>query len=247
MHIAGILLYEVGISEELSAGLAPPDRLELLWECLIAARSMLEARFKKPQDIWPRTISLSSFDFTYAMLVCLKLSLLQLPGWDLRVVRAAFEFDKYLMLILEDLRKFTLRRGQRQTIEDADGPPPADGTPRPAPFQDPYVHLYSRLCQLRLTIRAELSATLPLEPQQAKETGDVSSDAALVNEERAGAPGPDTGPALGESFPDGFDDLFSQDGYKPNEWEMNFSTLLGWGFDDATVPNYTDWTSNIPS
>lgn len=250
MHIAETLLYEVAVSDDLSAGLAPADRLDLLWKCLISARSALDARFKKPYNGWPRSTSLSSFDFTYAMLVCLTLSLLQLPGWDLRVVRKEFDFDKYLVLQIEDLKTFTARRSLNQhRVDHVDGAP--GEASQSVQFVDPSFRLHTRLAQLRTCILAELAATLPPDPQQTKETAvPMPHTASLGSNEGEERSGPDAEEILGETFADnlpGFDDVFWQDMYKPNEWDMNFSTLLGWDAGDEAVPNYTSWTGAGPS
>lgn len=40
---------------------------------------------------------------------------------------------------------------------------------------------------------------------------------------------------------DEFNDPFWQDMYKVNEWDTNFSALLGWGSDDMTGPSDAFW------
>lgn len=248
IHITEILLYEAGLSEDLSAGLGPTDRLELLWECLNATKSMLDARFKKGIDGWPRSIALASSDYTYAMLVCLKLSLLQLPGWDLRLVRKQLDFDEYLVMQIVDLQSFTSWRKEPHSADHKGGPP--EGARGPSEFQDPFVRLHIKLSQLRVCILAELSASLPPDPQRPKDISEPRQTATLVNGEVA-APGSSISTAFGDAFSDnpmqGLDDPFWQDLYKSNEWETNFSVLLGWGSDDMTVPTYASWTSHTPS
>lgn len=249
MHIAEILLYEAGLSEDLSGGVAPTDRLELLWECLNATRSMLEARFAAPHDGRPRTIVLASFDYTYAMLVCLRLSLLQLPGWDLRLVRKELSFDDYLMIQIVDLQQFTSRRRDASAINGG-----RDSTER-APetsdfFEDPYVHLHTRLAQLRVRIRAELSASLPPESQQPKDISESPPEAIVVDGAVA-PPGSDMVTPFGEpGFNDamqGLDDPFWQDWYKFTEWETNLSVCLGWDSHDTVGPVYASWATNVLS
>lgn len=248
IHIAEILLYEAGLGEDLSAGLLPTDRLELLWECLNATKSMLQARFQKAFDGWPRSITLSSFDYTYAMLICLKLSLLQLPGWDLRLVRNELSFDQYLAKQIEDLQKFTLLRNKPHPADKGDGP--TGRVPGPSEFQDPYERLHIRLTQLRICIMAELSASLPPDTQQTKDSSEAPQDANLVDGAVA-TPGSSMTAAFGGNFTDnpmqGLDDPFWQDFYKPNEWETNFSVLLGWGSDDMTGTSYATWSGDIPT
>lgn len=239
IHIAEILLYESGLSEDLTAGLAPTDRLELLWECLNATRSMLEARFERKFEGWPRSIVLASFDYTYAMLVCLKLSLLQLPGWDLRLVRKELDFDKYLLNQIVDLREFTSRRRKKEA-------------PGRSEFQDPFVRLHTRLAQLRVSILAELSASLPPESQQPKDTDKAAHDASLADEAIT-VPESNMATAFGETLSDevmqGLDAPFWQDWFKSNEWETSFSVILGWGADDTSGggATYASWTSDVLS
>lgn len=200
---------------------------------------MLEARFEKISDGRPRSTVLASFDYTYAMLVCLKLSLLQLPGWDLGFVRKELSFDKYLKMQILDLQQFTSRR--RKT--DAPGR---------SEFRDPFVRLHTRLAQLRVSILAELSASMPPESQQLKDTS-MPPHAASPVDEASTVPGSSTEPAFEQILPDetiqALGDPFWQDWYKSSEWETNFSVLLGWGADDTTLsgPTYASWASDVPS
>lgn len=181
LHVAEILLYELGTNEELSAGLAQTQRLELLWKCVKATRSMLEARFRhdaRGGGDRPPFICLASFDYAYAMLVCLKLSTLSLPGWDLRLVRSeGIDFERYLLLQIRELEDFTAMRKDPKSPEvvpllvdervaTAAGPRAGvvGGVMPPPSFEDPFVRLYTRLSQLRVCIVAELAATMPPPP-----------------------------------------------------------------------------------
>lgn len=240
LFIAEILLYETGLSEDLSAGLTPTERLELLWECLNATRSMLEARFEKKKfEGRPQETHLASFDYIYAMLVCLKLSLLQLPGWDLRLVRKELNFDEYLMMQIANLQDFTDRRSKTDT--SITGCVLVDGVSKRPNFQDPFQHLHTRLSQLRVSLLAELSASLPQDPQQSNGDSKASHDASLADGDAA-APDPSTVPNFGETLSDeaiqGLEDSFWQDWYKSNEWETGFSAVLGWGSDEISGPTY---------
>lgn len=232
-------MYETGLSEDLSAGLTPTDRLELLWECLNATKSMIEARFEKKFEGWPRETHLASFDYTYAMLVCLKLSILQLPGWDLRLVRKELNFDKYLMKQIVDLQDFTARRSKSDI--PGIGCASVDGVSRRSNFQDPFHHLHTRLSQLRVSLLAELSASLPLDPQQCNGDSKTPHDTSSADGEAA-TPDPSTVPNFGETLSDeamqGLEDPFWQDWYKSNEWETGFSAILGWGSDQINGPTY---------
>lgn len=160
---------------------------------------MLEARFEKKLDGVPRTTNLTSLDFIYALLVCLKLSLLQLPGWDLHVVRKEIEFDKYVMLQIQILKDFTAMRSHTDTVDRAGDS--SKGASQHEPFQDPYVRLLTRLSQLRTSILAELTATLPPDTQQLEERESLPQDATFSNKERAMF-GPDMWTTFGEAFSD---------------------------------------------
>lgn len=202
---------------------------------------MLEARFEKKKfEGRPQETNLASFDYTYAMLVCLKLSLLQLPGWDLRLVRKALNFDEYLTMQIVSLQDFTDRRSQSDI--SVTGCVLVDGVSKRSNFQDPFHHLHTRLSQLRVSLLAELSASLPQDPQQSNGDSTAPHDASLADGEAA-APDPSTVPNFGESLSDeaiqGLEDSFWQDWYnKSNEWETGFSAILGWGSDEFSGPTY---------
>ncbi|KAJ4391495.1 hypothetical protein N0V93_005112 [Gnomoniopsis smithogilvyi] len=252
IHIAEILLYEVGLNEELAAGLAPTDRLELLWECLCATKSMLEARFDEKLDGWARSIVLPSFDYTYAMLVCLKLCFLQLPGWDLRLVRKELNLDKYFMTRIGDIQEFTSRRRKKVAVDTGSDPTRETQTTGRSEFQDPFVRLHTRLAQLRVSILAELCANLPPESQQAKEKGTVSPDSSRLVDEATTLPDSSTATTFGRKLSDettqDLDDSFRQDWYNnSNDWETGFGVLLGWGADDTSGPICANGTSHVHS
>ncbi|KAL5598866.1 hypothetical protein BROUX41_003813 [Berkeleyomyces rouxiae] len=86
--IAEALLYEVALSDHISAQLLPAQRIQLLWNCSTAIKSFMSYRFPADRDSPnsphepPTTICLSSYDFTFAILTSLKLLLLRVPGWN---------------------------------------------------------------------------------------------------------------------------------------------------------------------
>lgn len=241
-------MYEVGINEDLSAVLTPPERLELLWKCLKATRSMLEARLRERNTRWPKFICLCSYDFAYTMLVCLKLSTLSLPGWDLRLVRQELDFDKYLEKQIEELRCYIDRRNEHRNVED--GPEMTEGASGSIPFQDPFIRLHHNLTKLRVCVLAELVATMPVATGtlQSKNMNPVASEGTP----RRDIP-TDTDAVVAALFEgklaessnlvDGFDDPFWADMYKVSEWETNFGALLGWDPEDVASPSYTSWAS----
>ena len=78
----------VGDSETPANYLTLTDRLELLWSCLNAAKAFLAVRFARPVGDHPRFICVTCVDFTHTFITCVRLALLELPGWDLQRVKA---------------------------------------------------------------------------------------------------------------------------------------------------------------
>lgn len=216
MHIAEILLYEVGIHEDLSASLPLTERLGLLWECLKATRSMLEARFEKPRSDRPRQTNLSTFDYAYAMLTCLKLSTLNIPGWDLRLVRKELDGDEFLDKQIGEIKDFVERRNR--AIRNIGGA----STKEPSGSLDQYERLYEKLSAMRACLRTELAAAIP--PEGFSETAQQPGTAS------AAGPATEMGAPL-QPFPEDFvqslDGSFWQDACRMNEWELDFYSLLG--------------------
>ncbi|KAL1852818.1 hypothetical protein Daus18300_012062 [Diaporthe australafricana] len=264
LHIAEILLYEVGINEELSASLPAPERLELLWECLKATRSMLEARFEVPMVDRPRQTCLASFDYTYAMLTSLKLSTLSLPGWDLGLVRRELDAAKFLDMQIHEVR-FLLEKRSRGAWRPGGR---HRGVRRDAATAtatlDPLEALYKRLMELSVPLRAELAAAMERQNEGAAAAGAVlaaPTPSAAVEAGEAAAPAEvsvgeeqqqqqvqqqqqQQQHQLGAADPGMLDFTqdpegpFWQDMYRVNEWETNFSSLFGWGLDDQGGPAY---------
>ncbi|KUI65676.1 Glycoprotein-N-acetylgalactosamine 3-beta-galactosyltransferase 1 [Cytospora mali] len=222
LHICEILLYEVGLNEELSASLPFTERLELLWQCLKATRSMLEARFEKSKDDRPRQTYLSSFDFTYAMLTCLKLSTINIPGWDIRLARKELDFDEFLNKQIQDLKDFVAKRSR--VIKRTSGA----NTKILLGDLDQFEIMYKKLEKLRVSLKAELAATIP--PEGASETAQVGfSNPGMDPAMELGLPGMEFPSG---SFPDdliqGLDGSFWQDVCWVNEWDPDFGALMGW-------------------
>lgn len=180
VNVAEILLYEVSLQEELAASLAPPERLEMLWKCLQATRAVFSLRTgdgRLSATPWMhRYTALTSLDFTFSMLTCLRLSTLNLPGWDLWLVRQEVDFNRTLSLQHQNLKKFADMRRERLLASGAGVVDGREGTGGgggeeeggrrrnlPPGFVDPYECLQSRVAQLGIMVEAELAATMPLE------------------------------------------------------------------------------------
>lgn len=214
---------------------------------------MLEARFRHTggNASKPPFICLASFDYAYSMLVCLKLSTLSLPGWDLRLVRDEVDFDRYLLLQIQELREFTARRKQNYELgNDGDSTEAGDGM---VSFEDPFVRLCNKLSQLRACVVPELAATMPgpdapARPQSsAKDVQSVAAANGTAHQDASMNAAHGGAEHLGDAFPgdsvEVFDDFnFWQELYGVNERETNFSSLLAWGSDDMSDP-YEHWTT----
>ncbi|KAI7778152.1 hypothetical protein LA080_002578 [Diaporthe eres] len=244
LHIAEILLYEVGIHDDLSAALSTTERLELLWECLKATRSMLEARFEVPMVDRPRQTCLSSFDYTYAMLMSLRLSTLALPGWDLALVRRELDAGKFLDMQIQEV-KWLLEKRSRGAwrAEDYDKDNNNNrgcGIRRVArdlrATLDPLETLYKRLLELRVPLQAELLAAVERDSDSrdavaAEAAPNARAEVPLGDEQLVAAPAADPAVLDFTQDPEG---PFWQDMYRVNEWETNFSSLFGWGLDEQS-------------
>lgn len=213
---------------------------------------MLTAKFALRKNVYPRSFCLASYDYTYAMLVSLKLSTLDLPGWDLRLVRQELDFDRYLVTQIQELRKFAAARADTSRNGDGDGDASRSTAHGHPEFQDPYIRLIKRLAQLRARIASELATSLPPDVQLVRDAGAQDPDAAAAAAADATAQNTTQdmtaifGAEVSVDVPQSLGDLFWQDLYKANEWENNFSALLGWGPDDVTDPAYAGWAGAGP-
>jgi hypothetical protein len=250
LHIAEILLYEVGIHDDLSACLPTTERLELLWDCLKATRSMLEARFDIPMVDRPRQTCMSSYDYTYAMLTSLRLSTLALPGWDLALVRRELDTGKFLDMQIQEVKWVLERRsgGAWRADEEIVGNigPTGQAAPSLRASLDPLETLYTRLLQLRVALKAELLAAAA-QGEEGAGGQDMLAQAAAQTPGAAAA-GEGDNSLVGENqfvadptlldFTQDPQDPFWQDMYRVNEWETNFSSLFGWSLDGQGVSLY---------
>lgn len=220
IKIAEILLYEAGLHDELAAHLAPPERLEMLWKCLQATRALLDLRFSQhlllttnPSTISifqpPRYIALTSFDYIFSMLTCLRLSIANLPGWDLRLVRRELDFNEYLARQQQILKRFADMRKASLVVVRSDGDGKGDEgegpkgreksssvvggrerllpPPPPEEFVDPFETLQLQILQLGAHVKAELAATMPpdihVPPDARADATFMSKESFVVGEE----------------------------------------------------------------
>ncbi|KAK3322363.1 hypothetical protein B0H66DRAFT_554131 [Apodospora peruviana] len=114
-------------------GLSAADRFDFLWSCVRATTSFLSNRFDpaaaaqpsaNQQDLdrlldrlleRPRFICMSSFDFMYAFMTALKLIMLQVPGWDVALVRRELRFEEFLERQVGEMEAVAHRRQKQFT------------------------------------------------------------------------------------------------------------------------------------
>ncbi|KAK4169215.1 protein priB [Cladorrhinum sp. PSN259] len=128
VHVAELLLYEGVIHEaqeysrqyssmqqdgERSVVPQQQDLLNMLWACTAVVKAFLTNRFAQQMGDYPRFVCMSSLDFTYVFLTMLKLMTLRLPGWDLKNLRAALDFEKFVNRQIEDMNYTAKRRKKR--------------------------------------------------------------------------------------------------------------------------------------
>ncbi|TEA19335.1 hypothetical protein C8034_v000745 [Colletotrichum sidae] len=155
ISIAEILLYEIGIPESQGTAAYIPltERLELLWGCCNATKTFLDVRFPKNHNsAQPRFTCLSSSDFLYVFIVCLKLMTLEVPGWDLMLIREHLDLAGVVEGLVEHLMLFTARRAAKRTsaageVTDVPGPKIAD----------PFLRLMEMLRYFKELVKGELS------------------------------------------------------------------------------------------
>ncbi|PSR76280.1 hypothetical protein BD289DRAFT_378763 [Coniella lustricola] len=250
-YIVETLLYEVAINGETSASLSPNTRLELLWRCARAVRGALHARFYLQKGVFPNNFCISSLDYTYAMLVNLKLSTLSLPGWDLRIARKQLDFDGFLLAQIQQLWDVI-------SIRNPAAPAGADSATKheinQQKFQDPIVRLVTNLARLRIAINADLLTSVAV---------DVVEEAAAdsVKPPLDTPPPQDVVPLDMPIMPDvsaffaaggsgdmtqGFDDSFAQELYDLDQWEANFNAMFGRPPGDAANIGNTFMNWSIP-
>lgn len=192
---------------------------------------MLEARFEKPRGDWPRQINLSTLDYAYAMQICLKLSTLDVPSWDLQLVRRELDSDEFLDKQIQDVKNL-LEMRNRALENKVDS---AGARDQPLGL-DHYERSYRKLSGIRARLRTELAATIPPEG-----TG-ATAQAGIEEPGTASAAGSvtDTGmmvlPSVPEDMMPSLDGSLWQEVCRMSEWEIDFCSLLGWGGDDTCKP-----------
>ncbi|KXH30756.1 hypothetical protein CSIM01_01350 [Colletotrichum simmondsii] len=169
ISIAQVLLYEIGIPEAQGPAsfISLTERLELLWGCCSAAKQFLEIRFPRNHlSLQPRFTCLSSSDFLYVFIVCLKLMTLdQVPGWDLPLVQKHLDLGGVVESQVAHLEVFVAHRSGkfRRAAADAaaargeEGEATGPATDVPGPkVVDPFVRLTEMLRYFKDIVKGEL-------------------------------------------------------------------------------------------
>ncbi|GKT43841.1 uncharacterized protein ColSpa_04022 [Colletotrichum spaethianum] len=163
ISIAEILLYEIGIPEGQGPAsvISLTERLELLWGCCSAAKTFLNLRFPhNNQSVQPRFTCLSSSDFLYVFIVCLKLMTLEVPGWDLTLIQKHLDLARVVESQVAHLDIFVAHRNRRSTSATAAAGtnPTASSTDVPGPYiVDPFVRVTEMLRYFKELVKGELS------------------------------------------------------------------------------------------
>lgn len=170
ISIAQVLLYEIGIPEAQGPAsfISLTERLELLWGCCSAAKQFLEIRFPRNHlSLQPRFTCLSSSDFLYVFIVCLKLMTLdQVPGWDLPLVQKHLDLGGVVESQVAHLEVFVAHRSGKfrraaadaaaaRGGEDAAAATAATDVPGPK-VVDPFVRLTEMLRYFKDIVKGEL-------------------------------------------------------------------------------------------
>ncbi|KAK6210260.1 trna processing endoribonuclease [Colletotrichum tabaci] len=173
--IAEVLLYEIGIPESQGPAsfISLTERLELLWGCCSAAKTFLDLRFPRnnSRSVQPRFTCLSSSDFLYVFIVSLKLMTLEVPGWDLPLVRKHLDLAGVVDSQVEHLDVIVAHRSGRFRVGAAAATTTSTGTgagagtsPAASPTDvlgpnvvDPFLRLTEMLRYFKELLKGELS------------------------------------------------------------------------------------------
>ena len=160
-QVAEILLYEIGMQESLCerGKLSYIDRIELLWSLFNTCKAFLALRLQSTPHFEPRFLCISSYDFMYGFITCLKLTNLNdVPGWDLGHVRRDLRLGSLMEQLTDQMQSVIERREK-------------GGFHYWSPEGDPYRRLIDLLHGLRglLATVESTSTTRPQLPQQKRD------------------------------------------------------------------------------
>ncbi|ETS85403.1 hypothetical protein PFICI_03428 [Pestalotiopsis fici W106-1] len=172
LYTAETLLYEVGlqdVSVELG-GLQGTDRLEVLWSLFTSLKAFLSLRFDPSGKKCHGFPCISSVDFMYNFLTCLKLITLQAPGWDLARIRRELALPDLADQQIQELERLIhlRKRGNNEDMQ----------TSRPS--QDPLQRLATTLKNISAVLRA-MPEPGPMTPLVQNETESNDEDADLLD------------------------------------------------------------------
>ncbi|KAK4157889.1 hypothetical protein C8A00DRAFT_11257 [Chaetomidium leptoderma] len=150
LRVAEIFIYENSLEElshctfasrlggQGSMEKADPGRVKMLWACTRVVNTFMTDRFGPEMGEYPRFVCMSSFDLTYVFLTMLKLVTLQVPGWDLAMVREELKFDVCMSQLIKRMEHTANRRkkGRREDVQEDD-------------VEDPYTKLAHKIRNVR--------------------------------------------------------------------------------------------------
>jgi hypothetical protein len=146
LQTAETLLYEVGLQDVGAemGGLQGTDRLEVLWSLFTSLKAFLALRIDRSGRGCHRFPCISSVDFMYNFLTCLKLITLQAPGWDLARIRRDLALPDQADHQIQELERLIHMRKRGNN----------EGTGQEQPYEDPLQRLATTLKGISGVLRA---------------------------------------------------------------------------------------------
>lgn len=177
--IATILLYSASLSS--SSALPSTERLTHLWACLHATKSFFDIPSDPTQS---RLMGIASFDFFTALLTATKLvTLPDLTGWDLDMVRTALGFAEIVDRQIAEMEKLADRRDSASWTPSNTRTSATVTIPSPNPVEihqqqhepgeeeDPYRNLASKLKLLKDAMSGDMNITMNEQLRKAASKG----------------------------------------------------------------------------
>lgn len=220
IHTAEMLLYEPALDERLGQSLQPCDRIPLLWQALQAAKEYWRVRTATRVPDRHSFICMSSYDFIHTFIVCFRLVLLNMPGWDTDMAKQELNLGPLLEIQLKQME--TVMR-QRFSCANTTTSGMEQELPPEAKERDPFWRLAFKVRQVRALFQIET-------PQSAVDRSAASHSAGGQSQDRESAPNigaaldsVDVGMGMGVSFDGVGIDMPPMDGFDPDYWHEVFS------------------------
>ncbi|KAJ2905954.1 hypothetical protein MKZ38_003742 [Zalerion maritima] len=209
-YMAEILLYEYALNDGATQRLTPSERIPILWQTLQAAKGFTRSRTSVPFSKRQRFVCMAGFDYMYIFITCLKLVLLNLPGWDVLMVRQELSLEPFIDMQIREMETLTRWRamGHKPGSVGGDWEPSQE-----MKQQDPFYRLGIKLRQLKFLFRVD-----PPEPTQSHppDVGSATSVDPAIS-------GVDVDMGLGLDFDGTGVELPAFDGFDPAYWHDIFN------------------------